>query len=390
MNHTQFSEFSLEFENFPTGEISLKPEHIEAAFKQVSNIKDYEQKWQTYIHVLALFAFEEWLLERAPELSINQNDCSIFQPEYANLIPAVSNIRVGDFKVCLMVASLSEQVNIPNTIITLPEFTAHFYVVVEVEEESELAAIRGFLPYNELETMNQKIQQQSDNFSQLPLGLFNSKLDELLLNLRCLEPIAIALPKPSVNLSEMSKEKANTYLSDLLQLVSKKAINVKYWLQNQTDVVASSLSWNLLSAPSPVRRKVERNHEEKLEQILNQINSGNKMKIPPGIGRGYKQFNLAGNEVYLYAVTWLISESEKEWSLLLILSSAEGKKLSSGIKLRISDRTGILIEKEQYPNKENTYPYARVGGNLDEEFLVTIVAPDNQEKTSFVFKWNET
>ncbi|NER05956.1 MAG: DUF1822 family protein, partial [Okeania sp. SIO3C4] len=260
MSHTQFSEFSLEFDNFPTGEISLKTEHIEAAFKQVSNIKDYEQKWQIYIHTLALFAFEEWLAERAPELSVNKIDCSIFQPEYANLIPAVSNIRVGDFKVCLMVVNLYEQVNVPNSIITLPEFTAHFYVVVEVEEESDLAAIRGFLPYNQLVTMRQKSQQQSDNFSQIPVGLFNSKLDELLLNLRCLESTAIALPKPSVNLSEMSKEKANTYLSDLLQLVSEKAINVKYWLQNQTDVVANSLSWNLLPALSPVRRKVERNH----------------------------------------------------------------------------------------------------------------------------------
>ncbi|MDY7004656.1 MAG: DUF1822 family protein [Cyanobacteriota bacterium] len=389
MSHTKFSEFYLEFDNFPTEEISLKSEHIEAAFKQVSNIKDYEKQWQTYIHTLALFAFEEWLAERAPELSVNKFDCSIFQPEYANLIPAVSNFRVGDFKVCLMVVNLSEQVNIPNSIIILPEFTAHFYVVVEVEEESDFAAIRGFLPYNQLATMRQNLQQQSDDFSQIPVGLFNSNLDELLLNLRCLESTAIALPKSSVNLSEMSKEKANTYLSDLLQLVSEKAINVKYWLQNQTDVVANSLSWNLLPALSPVRRKVERNYGEKLEQILNQINYGNKMEIPPTMGRGYKQFNLAGNQVYLYAVTWLISEAEKEWSLLLILSSAEGEKLSPGMKLRISDRTGILIEKEQYPNKDNTYPYARVIGNLDEEFVVTIVAPNNQEKTSVVFKWNE-
>ncbi|NEQ35307.1 MAG: DUF1822 family protein [Okeania sp. SIO3I5] len=387
MSYKQFSEFSLEFENFSTGEISLKSENIEAALELVSNIKDSEQKWQTYIHALAFFACEEWLAERAPELSINKNDCSIFQPEYANLIPAVSNIKVGDFKVCLIVANLSEQVNIPNSIITLPEFTAHFYLVVEVEEESDLAAIRGFLPYNQLAT--QKSQEQSDNFSQISVSLFNSKLDELLLNLRCLEPTAIALPKASVNLSEMSKEKANTYLSDLLKLVSQKAVNVKYWWQNQTDVVANSLSWNLLPEPSLLRQKVVRNHGEKLEQILNQINHDNRMKIPTTMGRGYKQFNLAGNEVYLYAVTWLISESEKEWSLLLILSSAEGEKLPPGIKLRISDRTGILIEKEQNPNKENTYPYARIVGNLNEEFLVTIVAPNNQEKTSVVFKWNE-
>ncbi|NET42586.1 DUF1822 family protein [Okeania sp. SIO2B3] len=160
-------------------------------------------------------------------------------------------------------------------------------------------------------------------------------------------------------------------------------------MHNQTDVVANSLSWNLLPAPLPVRRKVERNHGEKLEQILKQINYGNRMEIPLTMERGYKQFNLAGNEVYLYAVTWLISEVEKEWSLLLILSSAESEKLSPGMKLRISDRTGILIEKEQHPNKENTYPYARLTGNLDEEFVVTIVAPNNQEKTSVVFKSNQ-
>ncbi|MEB3340791.1 DUF1822 family protein, partial [Okeania sp.] len=380
MNNAQSSEFYPEFESFPTNEINLKPEHIEAALEMVSNIKEYEQQWQTYIHTLGFFAFQEWLAERVPELFVDQTNCSIFQSEYANLIPAVSNIRVGNFQVCLMVMNLFEEVNIPDFVITLPEFTAHFYVAVEVVEESNLAAIRGFLTYNQLVNMKKKSQKKSNNVYQIPVQLFDSKVDKLLLNFRCLEPTAIPLPKPSVNLSEMSKEKANIYLSDLLELVTTKAVNVRYWLQNQTDVVADSLSWNLLSPVSPARRKPTRKDEERLEKILNQINHGNRMDIPPHIGCCYKHFNLGGNEIYLYAVTWLISEVEKEWSLLLILSSSEGEKLPPGTKLRISDRTGILIEKEQQQNKENTYPYACVGGGFDEEFVVNIVSPNNQEK----------
>ncbi len=181
-------------------------------------------------------------------------------------------------------------------------------------------------------------------------------------------------------------ENANAYLSDLLELLTRQGVNVVNWADNKIDEVGKALSWQLL--PASNFRENEKTPMAELDEILKSIQRGKKTTIPTNAGRGYREFSVAEIPVRLYAVSWSISEEEKEWSLLLVLSAVGDGELPSGIKLRASDRQEILMEKTPVPNSKNPYPFIRVIGSWDEKFVVTVATADEGEKVSTVFEWN--
>ena len=73
----------------------------------------------------------------------------------------------------------------------LPEFAAHWYVLVEVLEESEQAQIHGCFSYDRL--ASDALAVELDWNYTVPLERFTLNSDALLLNLRCLNPQAISL-----------------------------------------------------------------------------------------------------------------------------------------------------------------------------------------------------
>ena len=106
--------------------ISLE-EQYQQAFLISEQINNQSRKWQVYFQCLALFAFEEWLYEREPSLTVNTENSSTLQHQYANLIDAVCNLEVGNFQVCLIHSMLltHEEIAIPREAIDLPEYPAH-------------------------------------------------------------------------------------------------------------------------------------------------------------------------------------------------------------------------------------------------------------------------
>ena len=189
---------SLEFQVLPINAINLDAEQISEAVENSLEIKNQAQQWQTYINTLALLAFKEWLTERADSLTVNEDKCTIFQPAIANVIPAVANLQVGKFKLCLLTNnSLSDdEIVVPRAVVDLPEYIAHFYVLIEVLEEQETAIVSGFLSYQQLmeKQTAANLQPETDWTYQIPVSWFAQAPDYLLLNLRCLEPNAITLP----------------------------------------------------------------------------------------------------------------------------------------------------------------------------------------------------
>src|ERR687885_2493417 len=195
----------LDFEVLPTEIVDLSPEAIDQAVELSLQIPNEERQWQTYLNVLALYGFEEWLGTRTTDLIINREHCSVLQPAMANAIEAVCNLKVGEFKVCLIATGslTDEEVTLPRAVVDLPEFVPHFYVLVAVQEEQETATIQGFLSYEQLmnKQRRSKIEPEEDWTYQLPLSWFESNPDRLLLNLRCLEAAAISLPESMSNRS---------------------------------------------------------------------------------------------------------------------------------------------------------------------------------------------
>jgi hypothetical protein len=434
---TEILLMTLEFEHLPPEAILLSQSQINQAIELSGQIKDESKQWQTYLNALSLSAFETWLDFRSSSFNINRDQCTVLQPALANLIPTVANLKVGEFKICLITTGsfLSEQVDISRVVVDLPEYIPHFYVLVEVLEEEEQAVIQGFLSYKELSSRQQRVnlQPDSDWTYSIPLTWFCNEADRLLLYLRCLEPAAIALPTIPTNRAEnlelvkeelirilpqlrtkdirevLTWEQASAvltnpelidwiyhlqtqnieenlqettlqkHLSDIFKLITQPAINVGRWLWDELDTLAEG-TWNLLPniAPQPVMRSPV----EEFTVISSQLQQKG-LKIPVQARGAYQDLSLAGVPLRLYAVTWhLLSESEpNSWTLLLILGTPALESLPHNLKLRVSDQTCVLVEQEVNSELGNSYLFTRVVGNFDEKFLVSVNLGDGVEIT---------
>jgi len=355
----------------------LDLEQTEQAWQIIEKLKLTQDKLQIYFLALILVAFEDWLSKREPNLSINRRQTSLLHPESAQAINAVCNLQVGEFKVCLIpTLSFSDEIiTIPQTVINIPEFAAHFYVVIGVEDELEVAALRGFCRYNELVSVTTNMPVLSDGNYEVKLSKFHQQADELLLYLQCLSPADITLPTIFAN--------RNDYLKDLMQILTQKAVNTGLWMQNQLDEVAYELSWKLLPAPSRLRR-VQATPAEDLDSLLTEIDD---VEIPSVAARSYRDIELAGTKLRFYVVTWRLLETEGDWSFLLIVGAIPGKKPPLGVKLRVSDSTEVLDEQLFQLDSNHDHLYAQIVGTKQEKFLVTVTSADGKTKTSVLFEF---
>lgn len=419
--------------------IELEQQWLDRALALSENLHNRSRQFNLYLQALALFSFESWIHLREPNLVINLANSSVFKPELANIIDVVCNVQVGDFKICLIpiLDDGDSEIIIPRYVVDVPEFTAHFYVLVEIDEELEIAIIREFIDYDRLMVNKANYVLDSDWNYVVPNSLFVSKPKNLLVNLQCLEYSAITLPSmerrqdsqlikaqttlprilPEIKTQPLWKkltwEQAvititnpdlrtwlyqsinntnphfNLYLQDLFKLLTQQAINLREWIQNQVEYLEQELTWQILPAPAMSTNFRDINTDNpaaSLDNILAQINKVTNISIPNHAGRAYQEFSLA-IPLRLYAVTWLISETEKTWSLLLILGSTPNNIPPYGVKLRISDRHDILQEQELTSDLGVAYLCTKLQANAEEKLLVTIIPPDGSTEISRLFEF---
>ena len=402
--------------------INLDIEQLQQAVLASEQINNQYRQLQVYFQYLTLFAFEEWLCQREPSLTLYKEQSSTLKHEYANVIDAVCNLEVGNFKVCLIPSMLliDEEVAIPRAAVELPEYVAHFYIVIGVDEESEIAAVKGFLPYDQLVNIKAELQPETDWNYYIPLVQFNQKVDELLLFLQCLAPTAIPLPEipgsrenilrrvqigllnllPQLNnrplwevltweqgtailttplllnwVYQSINQNAVTltnHLSDLLQILTQQAVNVGAWLVDRADDTVETLSWQLIPATSELRSTSPSNSFEELEIILQDIQvQEQQLDIPPTAICAYQDIQL-GKSLRLYAIIWSLPEAENGWNLLIILKSINDNQSPSRFSLRVSDQIEVLDEQDLITN--NNYIYTQVEGNYDDKFIITVIS----------------
>ncbi len=437
---------SLEFERLPTESLSLEPKKVNQALQLSSQIPDESRQWQTYLNALALFSFIKWLEERDDNLTVNWQESTIAKPELANVFPVVTNLQVGQFKICLITLDsvFDERVSLPRLVIDLPEFIPHFYVLVEVAEEQESGIVRGVLNYQQLQeniTPLSGIDIQPDWTYQIPLDWFEKDSNNLLLYLRALEAETILLPtlmenrqqqlaviehelvrllpqlqEPEIELWQVldwqqgsviltspellewiyklqtnNLETANiasgkTYLLDLIKLITQPAINLGRWLWDELDEIGESLSWQLLNLTPALEF---RSPVEEFAVIKSQLQTQG-MEIPILARCGHHNFNLAGNPLRMYAVAWNSSTENDPnmWSLLLILGTPAPNNLPHNLQFRLTDRTGILTEQQVNPQQLNSYLFTAVAGTWDEKFIASVSIADGVEVTLSPFAFD--
>ncbi|ARV59866.1 hypothetical protein BZZ01_15610 [Nostocales cyanobacterium HT-58-2] len=399
----------LDWRSLNDTQTELLPEQLQTAARLSQSIHLLDQRWQVYLAALAALGFEQWLSDRAPDLRVHSKDALIWQPSYANLIAAVCNLQVGSFKLCIVASSSLDdnQVSFPSAVFDIPDFAAHFYVPIQVDEEQQQVAVSGFLNYQQYQRYQAaaSLQPEQDWTYTLPLTWFNPDPNALLLNLRCLEPNAIVLPTtafrqqesdaalrqklttlqsqlPSKPLWELlTVEEGKTLLQnpELVNWVyevstpprSQPLINVGLWLRNQLDTVAQELGWMLMPSLAPSALRSLQEEFYKVRTALEQQG----VHIPPTARGAYRDLSWEQGSLRLYAVTWVISEELDcpEWMLLIALSPQQRTQTSMHLNLEIRDETQKLFEQSQDDTSQGVL-YAQVIGNWGERFWVTVSA----------------
>ena len=402
----------LDWECLNETQTELLTEHFQQAARLSQSIHFSQQRWQVYINALAVLGFQEWLKERAPDLQLSTEQSSIWQPEYANLLPAACNIWVDNFKICIITGSnLIDEHNIPFAVFDIPRFTAHFYVLMQVIEEKEQVAIIGFISYEQYCRYQQTAQLpiESDWTYSIPQSWFNSESNALLLNLRCLSADAIQLPviqdNPKVDnttalqqrLLNLESRLQNQNLYQLLtvqeginllnnsELVNwvyetvkpspiQPLINVGNWLKNQLDEITQDDGWLLMPSLSLSALRSLENFEQVRTGLEQQ-----GVHIPAKAKGAYRDLECNENtSLRLYAITWLLNENSdnSEWVLLIVLGSQPEKNMPETLKLEVRDETDLLVEQEVKDTTKGIL-YAQVVGNWGEHFWINITVDED-------------
>jgi len=371
--------------------IPLEPEDYTQALEISKRVTHQEQQWQAYLNMLALLAFEEWFQEREGKLKFDTTNCSALQPESAQVIEAVCNLQVGEFKICLIATEslIDDLVRLPKVTVNHPEFAAHFYVMVEVLEEEEQAVIHSFLGYDRLKKVQESGQLTLDidgSVYALDIDCFEPDINHLLLGLRLGDPEAFNLPDlqeeweissssgtpplgspPDISPASASQPPAPPKPKpSLLQ----PAVNVALWLWGQLDEPAESLNWE---SPLPLVTASAFRLIQSFYPVLEKLRN-ESIEIPQ---RGYgscRKFDLAQTGLELFAGTWELppesDSSSQKWSLLLILAMQSHSLLPQGIRLQVENLTEVIHNEAM--ETDSCYFVVPLEGNLDEQFTVTI------------------
>ena len=429
-NYNLDADLLLDFDAFSESGIELTSEQVDRAVELSDRLLDPERQWQTYLNSLALFGFETWLESRDHNLTLNAANCSVYHPSYVNYINGVFNLTINAYKICLVTngVAIDDLIALDRAVVDLPEYAAHFYVLLDVIEEQQEVALNSFISHDDL-CRNHNLVADADWTYEVPLAWFNPELDDLLLQLRCLEPNPLNLPQAAdsdvrgqleslipqlqsgqplhrvlswsqgaailrnsdllswlyeLQTNQPSQTNALASLRDRLNStvseVARRSIDVKAWLANELDELAQNLAWSLLPtpafAPSGLRDLEVVNRESpaaEFEAIVTQLRASGE-DIPEAAAGAYQDLAIANQSLRLFAIAWTIEEisGTPEWSLLLVLGARPDSYLPQGAKLKIAEGNTLLDEKTVAEDTADSYLYTQVIGELEEEFTANI------------------
>lgn len=300
------------------------------------------QQWQKYLNSLAQLGFKKWLSERMPDTTFPRN---------LNIIESLTHLNIGDFKVCLIATEhlLDEVANIPQDTIFSPEFTAHFYVIVEVLEEQEQVIIKGFLRYDQLiDYCTQVNPQLLRECCQIPLSLFDTEPNHLLFYSHYLTSSSIPLP------SAVVETKTNVQLLGYLKETTTK---LSQWLEGFFEE-----GWQALDALVITENDFAlgtRNTEDCLRRAK---------LIDLGMQLGNQTFALLVN------ITEVI---ENKLSLLVQLHPTSGERfLPPNLKLTLLSKAGKTLQEVQSRSQDNYIQLKPFKGEQGKRFRIEISLED--------------
>ncbi|MDY6896760.1 MAG: DUF1822 family protein [Cyanobacteriota bacterium] len=336
----------------------LEPEHFFLAREIISSATANSDSWQTYLNVLALLAFEEWLKERLPNKVISRDTSSI---------QAAGNLKIDDFKFCAIAVEhlLDEVVKIPQMVVEKPELAAHFYVVLEVLEEEEEVIIKGFLPYKQLIEMSNFQLSVDEGCYQIPLSALDMEPSHLLVYQRYAQASEFAVPVTDNQIIKASE--------NLSQIVSTTTTKLSNWLQGVIDE-----AWLTIDSIS--------NPELNLAFSTRSVDTASKKAkiIDLGIDLGNRKVALLVNISPDKTTDSKNENSEEQINVLAQLYPMSGEKfLPHNIKLLLISKAGKTLQEVTARVQDNYIQLKPFKGLTGKKFSIQISLGDMAIKENF-------
>jgi hypothetical protein len=349
----------IDFDDWQSNRVSLSPAEVDWAVQICEPILDDDQQWHTFLRAMALRGFCSWLEARAVALQARWDST---QPPDLGI-----DCQVNGFRLCLLaMGSLSDEVvKIPQSALEGND-PAHLYVLIEVQEEIDQVAILGGLRQDQLRAYQQQASPalNPDGTYTVPVRLFDSTPEQVLLYLSCLNPAMI-------------DPVAETPRARVPNLNFSQVINVGRWLRDELDAVADSLSWVLLPPLAAEPSLMPLRSNEELEPILAELEPRG-VQVPGQARAAYLDLQSQGFPCRLYALIWpLLGVETPEWSLFLLVVPVPGEQLPLGLRLTIQDADSVLTEQTVSAESAATRLYAQVFGTWDEAFTAAIALPNH-------------
>ncbi|NJM46475.1 MAG: DUF1822 family protein [Alkalinema sp. RU_4_3] len=347
---------------------------VDRAYALSQRSGDRTKRWSIYLNGLAVEAFQAWLKQERPELTLDLNQCKISEPDRPDGTTAAENLQLNGFNLCVVaIPSLPDSVvSVPRSVIE--PIQSHFYVTIAIYEELRQASVQSFIRWDDLKKQDlTRLATNRDGSYALPTQWFNSELDRLLLYLACAEPEA--LPTSSS--------------PSLRQLLVQPALQLGNWAKQQWQELEEQAGWLLIpewqmagalrSSGSSLGTRTSDDFVKVLQDL-----AGQGVELPCNGRAAYRTVQLGAMPLDLCVLTAPLGE--KEWSLLLLVKPQDHQMLPAGLELQIGDGQSVLVQ-QQVKGAEKGSLYAQIVGEFDEQFEVTLSQPDGTALLLPPFVW---
>ncbi|MEM9008292.1 MAG: DUF1822 family protein [Cyanobacteria bacterium P01_F01_bin.86] len=358
----------FEFSRLQSTTVDLPQAAVDWSIQIIQSAPDAVGQWSSFLRALAVRGFQQWVEDGTLDVAVHY--------DAQRIPPAEISCRVGDLRLCLItLGSLSDEVvRIPRATLDDPHHFVHCYVLTEVEEEEDRVTILSGLRRDRLlavQPITEWVLNADDTYT-IPVRHFDTAPEELLLYLNCLNPERLAVP---ISSAAATTDVAPAWIESVPN-IGDELINVGCWLRDQLGEVADRLAWALLPPlPQLDTAMAMRTQAEEIADILTELSPS--VTVPSNARGAYTDFQSFGAPIRLYALTWLLFETElPEWSLLLCLGPSDNSQLPLNTQLVIRDDTSILVEQTLTSDSGSAYLYGQVVGALGEPFWVSVALPN--------------
>jgi hypothetical protein len=427
--------------------ITLESDMIRQAAHLSAQIPNIEQRWQVYINRLGLSAIDEWFSLHNPTFNLDQSNCSLFKLAHANLLPIVCNLYINEFRIALIVVEnpLDEAISIPRFAVELNDFAAHFYILLEVQEEQGQVILRGCIRYDQIQsTLRQytdRIEQaeltESQSYYLCPWDLFDPKVYHIFHYCEFLKPDLILLPDsskkwqslvqsadmieslpwktlvenrvpafellsyeqlefilycpPLVNLiyvaqsQSISVEAIVQHTKTLITQLAQPAVRIQHWFQQQSDHITEYVC----RQPQQLAFDGLRRTSNAFDHALDTICEDEDLQIPDTAQ--LMPIEIPDQNLELYVVSWLL-DNQDEWAMLAVLVPAPGTILPKELCFHawLKDNSSFWVDKAVSGTDDHfDYIYFILEGSLDEAFVLAVQLPNQLPITLPAFPWIE-